>query len=83
MAAKTSEETRAEIRKLWGEGGWSLKALERKFGITRLTIKMIVDPVYAQSRRDQVNANRRANPPPSELARRKGEIGVRASLRRV
>ena len=71
MAAKTSPEIRAEIQKLWREGDWSFKALERKFGITRTTIHMFVDPKYAQYRRDSINANRRAKPPPSETARRK------------
>ena len=79
MATKTPPETRAEIKKLWKQGGWSLNALARKFGITRTTIHMIVDPFYAEYRRNSINCNRRANPPPSEQARR----SVRASLRRV
>lgn len=71
MAAKTSPEIRAEILKYWTAGGWSIYALGNHFKISSTTIRMIVNPEYAEKRRNQINANRRAKPPPSEMKRRK------------
>ena len=70
MAAKTSPEIRAEIIKLFKAGGWSHAALERKFGITATTIRMIVDQDYNETRRRSINENRLRRPPPSEIKRR-------------
>jgi predicted ArsR family transcriptional regulator len=70
MAAKTSPETRAEILRLWTDGGWTAAALARKFGITATTIRMMCDPDYAETRRSYINANRRNRPPPSYAKRR-------------
>lgn len=71
MAAKTSLETRAKINRMWIAGGCTYASLEREFGITSNTIRMIVDPAYAERRRSMINANRRRNPPPSALAKRR------------
>ena len=71
MAAKTSDENRAEINRLWKIGGWSMEKLGYRFGVTPTTIHMIVDPEYAERRRKAINAARRLRPPPSELAKRR------------
>jgi hypothetical protein len=70
MAAKTPPEIRDEILRLWNAGGWTTAALQRKFGITATTIRMIVNPEYAETRRRLINANRRNRPPPSDIKRR-------------
>jgi hypothetical protein len=83
MAAKTSPEIRAKILRLWNAGGWTPAALERKFGITSTTIRMIVNPDYAHARRESVNANRRRRPPPSYMKRRQKPEVQAPSLAKV
>ena len=83
MAAKTSEEDREEINRLWKIGGWSQNKLGKRFHITATTVRMIVDPAYAERRRKAINSARKLRPPPSELAKRAKPAPFVPSLAKV
>ena len=68
MAAKTSQAIRDEILRLWRAGGYTHAVLAREFGITRTTIRGIVEPSYAETRREQIRARRRGDPPESRVS---------------